>query len=101
MKYLRSIPCLILLTFIAHASLASACPDDSVRLLMAKSSEQTAQVMIGSRTHLTPISFESGFTWDDVKDAYNIPPAYAALLERGRISIYIGCSGATFTVLKR
>ena len=100
MKYLRSLFCLVVVAFIAHSALASADADDSVRLLMSKSSEGTAKVMIGSKIYLTPISFESGFTWDDVKDAYNIPLAYATLLERGRISIFIGCSGAAFSVIK-
>jgi hypothetical protein len=101
MKYLRSLLCLLLVTFIAHSSLALADTDDSVRLLVSKSGETTAKVVIDSKTYLTPISFESGFTWDDVKDAYHVPPAYASLLKHGRISIFIGCSGASFSVIKR
>jgi len=101
MQYLRSLLCLALVAFITHSSLALADTDDSVRLLMFKSSDVKAKVMIGSKTYLVPIRFESGFTWDDVKDAYHVPPAYASLLKRGRISIFIGCSGATFSVIKR
>jgi hypothetical protein len=100
MKYLRSLLCLALVTFIANSSLAPADADNSVRLMMSKSDEHTAKVMIGSKTYLVPISFESGLSWDDVKDAYHVPPAYADLLKEDRISIYIDCSGASFSVLK-
>jgi len=101
MKYLRSLLCLALVAFITNSSLASADSDDTVRIMMLKSEGQTAKIMIGSQTYLAPISFESGFNWDDVKDAYHVPPAYASLLENGQISIFIGCSGASFSVIRR
>ena len=102
MKYLRLILCLFLIAFIANSSFASADSDSSVRILVAKAGETTAQITIGSRTYHAPISFEdTSFSWTDVKDAYSVPPAYASLIEDGRISIYIGCSGASFSVLKR
>ena len=100
MKYLRSLVCLAVVALITTSSLATAGSDDSVRLLVSKSREGKCEILIGSKTYLTPISFETGLSWDDVKDAYSIPPAYAALLEKGRISIYISCSGATFNVIK-
>ena len=101
MKLLRSFLILVLVALVSSPSLAPADTDDSVRLLVFKSNDETAKIEIGSRDYLVPISFEGGFTWNDVKDAYHIPPAYAALLKEGRISIYIGCSGAAFRVTKR
>ncbi len=101
MKYLRSILCLTLATVMTTSSLAKADDDDSVRLLVYPTSGDHVKIVIGSKTYLVPITFEAGLTWDDVKDAYHIPPAYASLLEEGRISIFIGCSGASFTAHKR
>ena len=101
MKYLRSLLCLAVVAFLTQTNLALADTDDSVRLLVYKSGENKAEIVIGSKSYLVPISFESGLSWDDVKDAYHIPPAYATLLEQGRVSIYINCSGASFSVNKR
>jgi len=103
MKYLRLILGLSLVAFIAHPISASADlvdPDKSVRILVAKSDEVTAKVTLGTQTYLAPIRFEdSSFSWNDVKDGYSITPAFASLIEQGRVSIYIGCSGATFSVI--
>ena len=99
MKYLRLLLCLSLVSLTANASLATADSDNSVRILLAKSDETTAQLTIGSNTYPAPISFEGGFTWSDVKDAYSVPPAFVSFIEDGRISVYIGCSGASFTVI--
>ena len=101
MKNLRYRLCLLILAATINSSLASADTDDSVRLLVYKSSEDTAKIVIGSKSYLTPISFETGLAWSEVKDAYHVPPAYALLLKASRISIYIDCSGAQFHVLKR
>lgn len=100
MKYLRLILGLTLVAFIANSSLLSADPDKSVRILVAKSDETTAKVTLGSQTYLVPISFEdTSFSWNDVKDGYSITPAFASFIAEGRVSIYIGCSGAAFKVL--
>ena len=101
MKYLRSLVFLLVIASINNSSLAFADTDDSVRLLVYQSSEDTAKIVIGSKSYLAPISFETGLAWSDVKDAYHVPPAYALLLKASRISIYIDCSGAEFHVLKR
>ena len=97
MKYLRSLLYLTIVTLITTWSLAKADGDDSVRLLVYPTSGDDAKIVIGSESYLVPISFEAGLHWEDVKDAYHIPPAYASLLEQGRITIFIGCSGASFT----
>jgi hypothetical protein len=101
MKYLRSLLYLTVVTLITTSSLSKADADDSVRLLVYPTNGDDAKIVIGSKSYLVPITFEAGFHWTDVKDAYHIPPAYASLLEEGRISIYIGCSGASFTAHKR
>ena len=101
MKYLRSLLCLTIVTLITTSSLAKADDDNSIRLLVYPTSGHDAKIVIGSQSFLVPISFEDGFNWTDVKDAYHFPPAYASLLELGRITIYIGCSGASFTAHKQ
>jgi len=101
MKKLRFLLCLAVVAFITHSSLAKADNDDSVRLLVYPTNGDDAKIVIGSESYLVPITFEASLGWDDVKDAYHIPPAYASLLEEGRISIYIGCSGASFSIIKR
>jgi len=98
MKYLRAIFCFSLLAFSAVASLARADDSDkSVRILVAKANDTTAKVTIGTQTYLVPLSFEDNtFSWNDVKDGYNITPAFASYIAEDRGSIYIGCSGAAF-----
>ncbi len=97
MNYLRLVPCLSLVLFIATSTLVSADEDKSVRTLVAKSDDTTAKVTIGSNTYLAPLTFEnSSFSWDDVKDGYSITPEFASLFAQGRVSIYIECSGAQF-----
>ena len=38
--------------------------------------------------------------WTDVKDGYELPPAYISLIKQGRILISITCSGTSFTVVR-
>ena len=97
MKQFHSLLGLAFVALLTTSSLTKADNDDSVRLLVYPTNGDDAKVVIGSNTYLVPIQFESGFHWSDVKDAYHIPPAYASLLEQGRITMYIGCSGASFT----
>ena len=97
MKTLRFLLCLVIVTLITTSSLTKADDDESVRLLVYPTNGDNAKIVIGPKTYLVPITFEIGFHWEDVKDAYHIPTAYAAQLEQGRISMFIGCSGASFT----
>ena len=101
MKVLRRILCLSLVALIANSSLAFGdASDKSVRILVAKSDEKTAKITIGSQTYLAPIRFEdASFSWNDVKDGYSVTPAFASLIRQGRVSVYIGCSGASFSVI--
>jgi hypothetical protein len=92
---------LCLTSFFAYATLTRACDDDKIRFLVAKAGDQTAKVTIGSQTYLVPISIEKGLSWDDVKDGYELPPAYISLLKQGRIAISITCSGTSFSVVRR
>jgi len=102
MKYLSLIACLTISAFIVASSQAWADDAKSVRILVSKSDDSTVKITMGSQTYSAPIRFEDGsFTWNDVKDGYSITPAFASLIEQGRVSIYIGCSGATFSVIPR
>jgi hypothetical protein len=93
--------CLCLSLLLSNTVPMRADTADTVRILVARSDDQTAKVTIGARTYLVSIEFESGmnFSWDDVKDGYELPPAYVSLMKQGRILISITCSGTSFEVV--
>ena len=99
MNYLRLITSFTLCLFITATSVASADPDKSVTILVAKADETTAKVTIGTQDYLAPITFENSLSWNDVKDGYSITPEFATLFQQGRVSIYIECTGAQFRMI--
>ena len=102
MTYLRLAFCLFITGLVLTTSTASAAPEDSVRVLIAKADDQTADVTIGTKIYRVPITFETiaGLNWSNLKDAYDIPPIYASMIKRGRIAISVTCSGTAFIVLR-
>ena len=100
MKYLSLLPALCLVVFIANSSVAYG-DDNPVRIMVSKAGDTTAKVKVESKTVTVPISFADGANWDKVKDSYNVSPALASRLEKGKAGISVAADGtASFTAAK-
>jgi len=84
---------------LAFAAYGSALADD-VTFGLSKISDSKAKLAVwpdGKPTATVAISFDSGASWDNVKDSYTVSPEIASWLEAGKVSISIGSDGtATF-----
>jgi hypothetical protein len=92
------------LAFAAYGSFALA-DDSGVTFGLSKISDTKAKLSVwpdAKTTATVSISFDSGASWDDVKDSYTVSPDVAAGLEAGKVTISIGTDGtATFHLPKK
>jgi hypothetical protein len=93
----KSIYLTLALTFIAGAALAKA---DDMTITIKKSSDSVATVASvpdNGKSCKVPIAFDSGASWDDVKDSYTVSSDTSGCLIKKTETISIGSDGtATF-----
>jgi hypothetical protein len=104
MKYLRLVLCLSAFAFLSTAMVASAdcCSSSSPEeLTITKAGDNTAKIMMDSKTYCAPITFADGASWDSVKDSYTVSGAFSEVIEHGKVGITIAADGtASFNVIK-
>jgi hypothetical protein len=97
---MKKILALVLAIALATYGTVALADDTSVTFSLSKVSDTKAKLSVwpdAKPTATVSISFDSGASWDDVKDSYSVTPDVAAGLEAGKISISIGTDGtATF-----
>jgi hypothetical protein len=87
-----------LLAFTVAAALASfsaAAVADTVTIMVVKHGDSMATLTPdpGHTSSTVPIKFDSGASWDDVKDSYDVSSDTAAKLAAGKDYILVGSDG--------
>jgi len=81
---------------ITLASFSSLALADDATIVIKKASDTTATVGAfpdAKTSSVVPITFDSGASWDNVKDSYTVSSDVAAALANKKIAISIGSDG--------
>ena len=93
---MKNILALTLGIVLATYGTVALADDSDVTFGLSKVSDTKGKLSVwpdGKTTATVPVTFDSGASWDNVKDSYTVSSGVAAKLESGKAGLSIGADG--------